>query len=185
MLEERRRGVPVKAVWSGPDAPAGGPLPAARPGGAVPTPARRRLLAAAVCVALASCGPRLSDKPDQFFGDGNLAVAVLCSSAELDRGDAEGMWIKAIVRAQPGVGVNWDEVVVRARGVEVVKAAVGRVTRQPGGVQQRISTYWVTAKPEPADGEVRVGPVEVVYRVPPAKPVKISSQACPLILKGG
>ncbi|MBL8616830.1 MAG: hypothetical protein JNM72_14570 [Deltaproteobacteria bacterium] len=150
----------------------------------MPSPARRWLLAAALA-GVGGCGPRLSDKPDAFFGDGNLAVAVLCSSAELERGEPEGMWVKVIVRAQSGVGVNWDDIVVRARGVEVTKAAVGRVTKQPGGVQQRISTYWVTAKPEPEGGEVRAGPVEVVYRVPPAKPVKITSQACPLSLVDG
>lgn len=150
----------------------------------MPAPGRPGLSLALAC-ALAGCGPRLSDKPDVFYGDGNLGVAVLCSDAALAVDEPEGMWMKVIIRAQPGVAVNWDEVVVRARGVEVSRAAVGRITRQPDGSQRRISTYWVSPKPAAGGGEVRVGPVEVVYQVPPSKPVKVASQACPLVLVGG
>jgi hypothetical protein len=127
----------------------------------------------------------VSDKPEAFVGDGNVAIAVICSDVDIAVDDPDGMWMKFTVRAQPGVAVSWDDLVVRTRGVELSRATVGRVSRQPDGSLQRVQTQWVRAKAAPGTPDARVGPVEVVYRVPPAKPVKVSSQPCPLQLTPG
>lgn len=141
-----------------------------------------RRVAVALCAAALGCGPRLTDRPTQFVGDNSVQIAVLCSDASLDRDEAAGMWIKTIVQAQPGAEVDWANITVRTLNVDVVRAAVGRVSRGKDGVQYRINTYWVSARPGQA-AEGRVGPIEASYVGGAGRKVTVQSEPCALTLR--
>lgn len=142
----------------------------------------RRAWALGLWAGVAACGPRLTDRPERFIGDDNVQIAILCSDAALKRGEAAGMWIKTIVQAQPGAEVDWANIMVRTQHVDVVRAAVGRVSRGKDGVQYRINTYWVTARAGAATAG-RVGPIEASYVGGAGRQVTVASEACPLELR--
>jgi hypothetical protein len=63
-----------------------------------------------------------------------------------------------------------------------VRAAVGRVSRGKDGVQYRINTYWVSARPgEAAEG--RVGPIEASYVGGAGRKITVQSEPCALTLR--
>lgn len=135
-----------------------------------------------LCLGLTGCGPRLTDRPTDFQGDNSVQIAVLCSDPTLKRGENAGMWIKTIVRAEPGVEVDWTNITVRTLNVDVVRAAVGRVSRGAKGTQYRINTYWVTAR-DTTSAQARVGPIEATYTSGAGRRVTVASAPCPLALR--
>jgi hypothetical protein len=127
------------------------------------------------------CGPRLSDRPEEFIGTDVVAVAMICSSDEAERDEPGDLWIKAVIRAGPGVEVDWPGIKVRARNSVVVRQATGRVTKNRDGSTQRINTYWLTATGDQAEG--RAGPLLVPYIVRDGRPAIFESQGCPFLIR--
>jgi hypothetical protein len=92
---------------------------------------------------------------------GPVALAVLCSDDELSADPTSAGWVKAVVRGPKDAGIQWESVSVRGTGAKAVRRAAGRVTDQPGGLEQRILTWWFVADPGARAAEGRMGPVTV------------------------
>ncbi len=148
-----------------------------------PTTAGRAPWAAgALALALAGCGPSLSDRPSDFKGNAEVQIAVLCGGETVGGTESDAAWIKTTVRAQEGVAVDWAGITVSAQNARAVRRAAGRVSDVEGGGEQRILTWWFVAAPVDGSRAASLGPVAVDYSVPGGS-LRMESGHCPLKIR--
>lgn len=129
-----------------------------------------------------ACGPSLSDRPDDFKGDGHVSVGTICGDTTVGGTQSAAAWIKTAVRSRAGVNVDWSGVTVYVDGVSVVRRAAGRVSDIEDGQKQRIVTYWAVAKGGKPGDEAMLGPLVVRYKVD-GQLRSYEAPGCPLIVE--
>ena len=132
---------------------------------------------------VSGCRTSLSDRPDDFVSDGSVDIAVLCSGERVGAAQKHAAWLKAVVRAAPGVQVDWAGVSVTTVGVSVIRRAAGRVVESPGTPTQRTITYWAVATQPPGSTGVMMGPIVVRYRTESGEVRTFQSGECPLVVE--
>lgn len=129
---------------------------------------------------LVGCGPSLSDRPTDFHGDGAVEVAVICGDSTVGATQRDAAWIKTVVKARPGVDVDWPGVRLTGESVKVVRRAAGRVIELSSGDLQRTVTYWAVAT-APSGSDAAFGPIDVRYKKRGSSQVRaFSFGSCPL-----
>ena len=132
-------------------------------------------------VVSSGCGPSLMDEPDDFTGNSDLSIGVLCGGETVTRdGDA---WAKFEIRHGQNVTVSWDAESLDLRGGLLKRRAAGRPTTFDDSSGRRFETYWITAPPEAKVGHtVTVGPMKVPYKAASGGRQTHSSASCTFTL---
>jgi len=144
-----------------------------------------RLLALVVCVSGAwSCGPSLSDRPDDFEGDDTIAIATLCGGKEMVDGKENGFWMKAAVRFDKDLEVYWDRTQFGLENAILTRKASGWAVAVDDKLKRKTTTYWVTNAPGVIAGQhAKVGPVVVLYRGGDGQLAKAVSKSCDVLIR--
>jgi len=129
---------------------------------------------AALC-ALAACGPRLSDDPEDFVGTADLRIGTLCSTASAAPGGE--VWVKHLVLRGPGVTVDWASARLDAGGAEVLRRSAGREFPTEDGGARRFETTWFRI-PAGAGSTVRLGATTLAFTRADTTPGTQSSAVC-------
>ncbi len=138
---------------------------------------------AAFLGGLGGCHTSLSDRPSDFESDGFVDIAVLCSGDSVGAAQKQAAWLKTVVRAAPGVQVDWAGVSITTVGVSVIRRAAGRVVEAAGTPSQRTITYWAVATNPPGSTGATMGPILVRYRTETGEVRTFQAGECPLVVK--
>lgn len=131
--------------------------------------------AGAFALAVAACGPRLSDDPETFVGSADLRIGTLCSESSVAPGGE--LWVKHLVYRGPGVTVDWSGARLDTGGATVLRRSAGREFPTEDGGARRFETTWL-AVPAGAGATLSLGAYTVPFTRADTTPGTQSSAAC-------